>query len=146
MIGSINIDHLQWIKNKTIEGIIHEKTVKLLNSNIFVNKQENKEITKKIEDALKNNGSNKYFYGKDFNYLHAENNFIQYEDTKGSLILPQLNVLGEHQIDNITTAIMTARTLFNVKDDDIKKAITNIDLKGRLQEIKHGKLKEYAKK
>ena len=32
------------------------------------------------------------------------------------------------------------------KDDDIKKAITNIDLKGRLQEIKHGKLKEYAKK
>ena len=95
MIGSINIDHLQWIKNKTIEGIIHEKTVKLLNSNIFVNKQ--------------------------------------------------LNVLGEHQIDNITTAIMTARTLFNVKDDDIKKAITNIDLKGRLQEIKHGKLKEYAK-
>ena len=83
----------------------------------------NKKITKKIEDALKNNGSNKYFYGKDFNYLHAENNFIQYEDAKGSLILPQLNVLGEHQIDNITTAIMTARTLFNVKDDDIKKAI-----------------------
>ena len=145
MIGSINIDHLKWIKNKTIEGIIHEKTVKLLNSNIFVNKQENKEITKKIEDALKNNDSNKYFYGKDFNYLHAENNFIQYEDTKGSLILPQLNVLGEHQIGNISTAIMTARTLFNVKDDDIKKAITNIDLKGRLQEIKHGKLKEYAK-
>ena len=61
------------------------------------------------------------------------------------MILPQLNVLGEHQIDNISTAIMTARTLFNVKDDDIKKAITNIDLKGRLQEIKHGKLKEYAK-
>ena len=47
MIGSINIDHLQWIKNKTIEGIIHEKTVKLLNSNIFVNKQENKKNYKK---------------------------------------------------------------------------------------------------
>ena len=100
---------------------------------------------KKIGDALKKNGSNKYFYGKDFNYLHAENNFMQYEDAKGSLILPQLNVLGEHQLDNVSTAIMTARTLFNVKDDDIKKAITNIDLKGRLQEIKHGKLKEYAK-
>ena len=145
MIGSINIDHLKWIKNKTIEGIIHEKTVKLLNSNIFVSKQENKEITKKIDEALKKNESNKYFYGKDFNYLHAENNFIQYEDAKGSLILPQPNVLGEHQLDNVSTAIMTSRTLFNVKDDDIKKAITNIDLKGRLQEIKHGKLKEYAK-
>ena len=145
IISSINIDHLQWIKNKTIEGIIYEKTIKLLNSNIFINKQENKEISKKIENALKENGSRKYFYGKDFNFLHAENNFIQYEDSKGSLILPQLNVLGEHQLENISTAIMTSRTLFNVKDDDIKKAVTKIDLKGRLQEIKYGKLKKYTK-
>ena len=52
IISSINIDHLQWIKNKTIDGIIHEKTIKLLNSNIFVNKQENKEISKRIEGCL----------------------------------------------------------------------------------------------
>ena len=37
IIGSIGLDHLQWIQNKTVEGIIHEKTVSLLNSNIFVN-------------------------------------------------------------------------------------------------------------
>ncbi len=145
IISSINIDHLQWIKNKTIEGIIHEKTVKLLNSNIFVNKQENKEILVKIKNALKNNQSNKYFYGEDFNYLHAENNFILYEDPKGSLILPPPNILGEHQLSNISTAIMVARTLFNIKDNDIKKAVTNIELKGRLQEIKTGKLKELAR-
>ena len=145
IISSINIDHLQWIKNKTIEGIIHEKTVKLLNSNIFVNKQENKEILVKIKNALKNNQSNKYFYGEDFNYLHAENNFILYEDPKGSLILPPPNILGEHQLGNISTAIMVARTLFNIKDNDIKKAVTNIELKGRLQEIKTGKLKELAR-
>jgi dihydrofolate synthase/folylpolyglutamate synthase len=144
IISSINIDHLQWIKNKTIEGIIHEKTVKLLNSNIFVNKQENKEILVKIKNALKNNQSNKYFYGEDFNYLHAENNFILYEDPKGSLILPPPNILGEHQLGNISTAIMVARILFNIKDNDIKKAVTNIELKGRLQEIKTGKLKELA--
>lgn len=145
IISSINIDHLQWIKNKTIEGIIHEKTVKLLNSNIFVNKQENKEILIKIKNALKNNQSNKYFYGEDFNYLHAENNFILYEDPKGSLILPPPNILGEHQLGNISTAIMVARTLFNIKDNDIKKAVTNIELKGRLQEIKTGKLKKLAR-
>ena len=145
IISSINIDHLQWIKNKTIEGIIHEKTVKLLNSNIFVNKQENKEILVKIKNALKNNQSNKYFYGEDFNYLHAENNFILYEDPKGSLILPPPNILGEHQLGNMSTAIMVARILFNIKDNDIKKAVTNIELKGRLQEIKTGKLKELAR-
>ena len=36
-------------KNKTIDGIIHEKTAKLLNSNIFINKQENLQIRNKIE-------------------------------------------------------------------------------------------------
>ena len=142
IIGSIGLDHLQWIENKTIEGVIHEKTVKLLNSNIFINKQENKEITSKIENALQNNKSIKYFFGKDFNILKAENSFIQYEDVQGSIILPEPSVLGEHQLANISTSIVAARKLFNIKDKDIKNGITKIDLKGRLQEIKSGKLKK----
>ena len=142
IIGSVGLDHLQWIKNKTIEGIIHEKTVNLLNSNIFVNKQDNKEITLKIESALKNNQSRKYFFGKDFNILKAENSFIQYEDSQGLIILPEPNILGDHQLSNISTSIATARKLFNIKDQDIKNGIIKIDLKGRLQEIKSGKLKK----
>ena len=142
IIGPIGLDHLQWIKNKTIDGVIYEKTAKLLNSNIFVNKQENKEITSKIEKALENNQSNKYFFGKDFNILRAENGFIQYEDHKSSIILPEPNVLGDHQLENISTSIAAARELFNIKDQDIKTGITKIELKGRLQEIKSGKLKD----
>ena len=142
IIGSVGLDHLQWIKNKTIEGIIHEKTVNLLNSNIFVNKQDNKEITSKIESALKNNQSKKYFFGKDFNILKAENSFIQYEDSQGLIILPEPNILGDHQLSNISTSIATSRKLFNIKDKDIKNGIIKIDLKGRLQEIKFGKLKK----
>jgi len=142
IIGSIGLDHLQWIENKTIEGVIHEKTVKLLNSNIFINKQENKEITSKIENALQNNKSIKYFFGKDFNILKAENSFIQYEDVQGSIILPEPSVLGDHQLANISTSIVAARKLFNIKDKDIKNGITKINLKGRLQEIKSGKLKK----
>ena len=145
IIGSINIDHLSWLENKTIEEIIHQKTSKLLTSKIFINKQENKKISLKIKDALKNNKSEQYFYKKNFNYLQAENSFIQYEDNKGSLILPQPNILGEHQLANISTAIMTSRTIFNVKDESIKRAVISIDLKGRLQEIKSGKLKTLAK-
>ena len=41
LVGVIHTDHLQWLKNKTIDSIIYEKTSKLLNSNIFVNKQLN---------------------------------------------------------------------------------------------------------
>ena len=64
LIGVIHTDHMQWLKNKTIDGIIHEKTSKLLNSNIFVNKQLNEEIRSKIENALLSNSSNKYFLVK----------------------------------------------------------------------------------
>ena len=142
IIGSIGLDHLQWIENKTVEGIIHEKTVNLLNSNIFVNKQDNEEITSKIEYALNNNRSKKYFFGKDFNILKAENSFIQYEDAQGSIILPEPNILGDHQLTNIGTSIIVARKLFNIKDHDIKNSIKKIHLKGRLQEIKSGKLKK----
>ena len=141
LCGTFALDHIQWLKNKTIDGVIYEKTAKLLNSNIFVNKQENKGITSKIKKALENNQSNKYFFGKDFNILKAENSFIQYEDDQGSIILPEPNILGNHQLANISTSVATARKLFNIKDQDIKTGITKIELKGRLQEIKSGKLK-----
>ena len=113
-----------------------------LNSNIFVNKQENKEITNKIEKALEYNKSNKFFFGSDFNILKAENGFIQYQDQLGEIILPEPNLLGDHQLGNISTSIAASRKLFNVKDEHIKKGVTKIELKGRLQEIKSGKLKD----
>ncbi len=142
ILGSIGLDHLKWIKNKTIDGVIYEKTVKLLNSNIFVNKQENNKIILKIQKALENNQSKKYFCDVDFNILRFENNFIQYEDDLGSILLPEPSVLGDHQLGNISTSIAVARKLFNTKDQDIKKGITKIELKGRLQEITSGKLKD----
>ena len=141
LIGYINYDHISWLDNKTLDGIIHEKTVKLLNSNIFVNKQENPSIAEKIEKALTNNKSNKYFFGKNFNILKAENGFIQYQDELGEMLLPKPNLLGDHQLGNISTVIAASRKLFNVKDEDIKKGITKIELKGRLQEITSGRLK-----
>ena len=145
IITSINIDHLQWIDNKTIEGIIHEKTIKLLNSKIFISKQENEKISLKIKYALKNNKSDKFYYGKDFSYFNTNNNIFNYKDLNGSIILPPPNILGRHQLGNISTAIMVAKTIFDIKNDDIKKAVTNIDINGRLQEIKKGKLKLLAK-
>ena len=142
LIGYINLDHISWLKNKTIDGIIHEKTTKLLNSNIFVNQQENKEISLKIKNALNKNLSKKFFFGKDFNICRRENSFIQYQDHLGEIIIPEPNLLGDHQLGNISTSIAASRKLFNVKDDHIKKGVTKIELKGRLQEIKSGKLKK----
>ncbi len=144
MIGVIHTDHLQWLKNKTIDGIIYEKTSKLLNSNIFVNKQMNEEIRSKIENSLSKNSSNKYFFGKDFNITKVENNFVHYQDDNGEILLPEPNLLGEHQLYNVSTSIAASRKIFNVKDEHIKSGITNVQLKGRLQELKSGKLKDIS--
>ena len=146
LIGLIHIDHLHWLKNKTIDGIIHEKTSKLLNSNIFINRQLNEEIRVKIEETLKNNLSNKFFFGKEFNISKQENGFIHYQDNIGEIILPEPNVLGDHQLYNISTSIAASRKIFNIEDEHIKKGITNIKLKGRLQELYSGKLKDISDK
>ena len=142
LLGVIHNDHFHWLDNKSIDGVIHEKTTKLLNSNIFINKQVTDEIRQKIEVSLGQNTSNKYYFGKDFNISNSENSFIQYQDELGELILPEPNILGDHQLYNISTSIAASRKIFNVKDQDIKLGIQNIGLKGRLQEIKSGKLKD----
>ncbi len=146
LIGVIHNDHFQWLENKSIEGVIYEKTNKLLNSNIFINKQVNNEIRDQIEKSLEKNSSKKYFFGKDFNITNSENGFIQYQDRLGEMVLPEPNVLGNHQLYNISTSIAASRKIFNIKDNDIINGIQNISLKGRLEEIKSGKLKTIAGK
>ncbi len=142
LIGVIHNDHFQWLENKSIEGVIYEKTVKLLNSNIFINKQVNNEIRDKIEKSLEKNTSNKYFFGKDFNIAKSENGFIQYQDQLGELVLPEPSILGDHQLYNISTSIAASRNIFNIKDENIIDGVKNVSLKARLEEIKSGKLKD----
>ena len=144
LIGVIHNDHFQWLENKSIEGVIYEKTANLLNSNIFINKQVNNEIRDKIEKSLEKNTSNKYFFGKDFNIAKSENGFIQYQDQLGELVLPEPSILGDHQLYNISTSIAASRKIFNIKDEHIVNGIKSISLKARLEEIKSGKLKNTA--
>ncbi|WP_440938468.1 bifunctional folylpolyglutamate synthase/dihydrofolate synthase [Candidatus Pelagibacter sp.] len=144
IVCSISKDHLDWLpKNQqTIEKIVFEKTSSLLNSNIVVSKQNSVETTESIKKSISQNLSNKLFFNEDYSYSNGENGFFYYEDKFGGLKLPLPNILGQFQLENISTAIATIRQLnLEVKDDDIKNAITKIESIGRLQEIKSGKIK-----
>ena len=148
VVTSISKDHLDWLpKNEqTIEKIVFEKTSSLLNSNIIVSKQNSIETTRLIEKTINKNLSKKLYFNEDFSYSNGENGFFYYEDKFGGLKLPIPNILGQFQLENISTAIATLRLLdFNIKDDDIKKGLTKIKSLGRLQEIKSGKLKTLVK-
>ena len=149
IVTSISLDHLDWLpKNEqTVEKIVFEKTSTLLNSNIIIARQNSKETTECIKKTILNNSSNKLFFNVDYSYSTMENEFFYYEDKFGGLKLPIPNVLGQFQLENVSTAIVTLRALNNlkIKDDHIKQGITKIKSIARLQEIKSGKLKDLVK-
>ena len=148
VVCSISKDHLDWLPKdqQTIEKIVFEKTSSLLNSNIIVSKQNSVKTTESIKKSISQNLSNKLFFNEDYSYSNEENGFFYYEDKFGGLKLPLPNILGQFQLENISTAIATIRQLnLEVKDDDIKNAITKIESIGRLQEIKSGKIKDLIK-
>ncbi|MDC2997597.1 bifunctional folylpolyglutamate synthase/dihydrofolate synthase [Candidatus Pelagibacter sp.] len=145
IVCSISKDHLDWLPKgqKTIKQIVFEKTSSLLNSNIIVSKQNSVETNESIKKSISQNLSNKLFFNEDYSYSNGENGFFYYEDKFGGLKLPLPNILGQFQLENISTAIATIRQLnLEIKDDDIKKGITKIKSIGRLQEIKSGKIKD----
>ena len=148
VVCSCSIDHTDWLPKdeRTIEKIIFEKTSTLLNSNIIVAKQSAKETMNCIKKTISQNPSDKVFFNDDFSYSINENDFFYYEDKLGGLKLPMPNVLGQYQLENISTAIATLRTLdIGIKDEHIQRGVTKISSLARLQEIKSGKLKELVK-
>jgi len=146
IVTVIGLDHLDWLpkEQQTIERIIFEKTSTLLNSKIIVAKQTSNKINKSIENIIKNNSSKKIIFSKDYNYILKENNFFYFEDEFGGLKLPMPNLPGEFQLENVSTAIATARQLtdYKILDKHIKNGITKIESVARLQELKFGKLKD----
>ena len=149
IITSIGLDHLDWLpeNEQTVEKIIFEKTSTLLNSNIVVAKQGTNSITENIKKSILKNKSKKIFHNENYRFSYRENDFFYYEDEFGGIKLPMPNVKGQFQLENISTAIATARIIknFDIKDTQIKLGITKINSTARLQEIKSGKLKELVK-
>ena len=148
IVTSISRDHLDWLpKNEqTIEKIVFEKTSTLLNSNIIVAKQNSKETMNCIKKTIFQNHSKKIYFNYDFSYSIGENDFFYYEDKLGGLKLLKPNVRGQYQLENISTAIATLRTLnLNIKDEHIKNGLQKINNVARLQEVNSGKLKDLVK-
>ena len=149
IITAIGFDHLDWLpkEEQTIKKIIFEKTSTLLNSKIIIAKQSTNEIYNIIKNTIENNSSKKTFFNKDYSFVSKENDFFYFEDEFGNLKLPKPNLLGEFQLENISTAIAAARQLtdYVVTDEHIKSGITKIESIARLQELKSGKLKYLTK-
>jgi len=149
IVTSIGLDHLDWLpeEEQTVEKIVFEKTSNLLNSKIIIAKQSSDQVSNHIQNTIKNNLSKKIFFNKHYNFSFKENDFFYFEDELGGIKLPKPNLHGKFQLENISTAIATARQLtdYPITDENIKNSITKIESIARLQEIKSGKLKNLVK-
>jgi len=121
VVTSMGLDHLDWLpeNEKTIEKIIYEKTSTLLNSNIIVAKQSSRKITEQIKQTISSNQSQKKFFNEEYSYSLNDNNFFYYEDKIGGIKLPSPNVNGQFQLENVSTAIATLRSISQLKIKEV---------------------------
>ena len=149
IITPIGLDHLDWLpkNHQTIEKIIFEKTSTLLNSKIIIAKQSSKTIVNQIKEVLNQNSSKKYFFNEDYNIELNKEDSIFYKDKIGCIELLNPNIKGQFQLENISTAIASLRSInkFGITEEHIKKGTTKIEIIARLQEITKGNLKNLVK-
>ena len=145
IIMPIGFDHKDFLIKGTIDEIVYEKCSHLLNGSKIVVSEQKENVLKNIKKNISKNSSLKFIFGKDYKYTIVNNGFV-YKDKKGEINLPYPNLLGDFQISNVSTAIVTIRNLeqFKVKESHIRDAITKIRSEGRLQFIKEGKLRKYV--
>ena len=140
IISPISWDHLNWTKTrkrnfKTLKEIVFEKT-SFLKSAVYVSKQDPK-VLKLIKYNLRNNRSDKFFYGSDFKIIKRNKKYF-YKDNLHYFQIKS-NLIGDYMYENIAPAIKLALDN-NIPINTIKKGLLKVDIKGRLQILKKGKL------
>ena len=140
IICPISWDHLNWTKTKkrnfkTLKEIVFEKT-SFIKSKVYVAKQDPK-VLNLIKYNLKNNHSEKFFYGSDFRIIKKNKRYF-YKDNVYYFQIKS-NLIGDYMYENMAPAIKLALDN-NIPINTIKKGLLKIDIKGRLQIVRKGKL------
>ena len=146
IITPISIDHQEFL-GKNIFGIANEKLgIIKKDSHVIISKQE-KIILSHIKRKLKTNKNDKLFFQKNFNIINKNKNTFTLEYNKNKNIFKKPNLLGEHQIENVSTAIATIFKLnalgYSFSNKIINKGILKTKWPGRLEQGKLKNIKVY---
>ena len=138
IITPISYDHQEYL-GKTLKKITKEKLgIIKKSSSIIIGKQE-KVIENYILKKLKKNKNKKFFFGKNFKILKINNKTFSMILNKKKLYFKRPLLLGEHQIENSTLAIVAAFELkkvgYNINNNIINKALIKTIWKGRLEKL-----------
>ncbi len=139
IITSISIDHEEFLGN-TLKKIATEKLGIIKNTNNVVIAKQNKEVQNFIFKKLKNM-NDVYYFNKDYKFktIDRKKFIYQFQDIKKKFSKPSLE--GDHQIENVSTAITTALILkknnYNIKLSLLEKSICSTKWPGRIEIVKY---------
>jgi dihydrofolate synthase/folylpolyglutamate synthase len=146
IITPIGIDHQEFL-GKSILKITNEKLgIIKKNSNIIISKQK-ENIATHIMKKIKHKKNSKLFFKKDYDIISKNRNkfTLKYKDKKISFNNPTL--IGNHQIENASTAVTTILKLNELGYSFSKKIINTGLIKttwpGRLEKGKLGNITVY---
>ncbi len=136
---NINKQHLNFLKEKTLESVIKEDVAYLSNfSNIYIGKQ-TPYVLKKIKGHLRKNSS-KITYPNKWKLI-KKGNFFYYQDKNTKIKLDTKNVYSKGMFENVCLAIKIALDL-NISKKVIQKTLPLLCFEGRFQYLNKGKIKK----
>ena len=136
IITPISYDHEEYLGN-TLKKITNEKLgIVKKSSSIIIGKQ-TKEVKNYILKKLKNNVNKKLFFGNNFNILKINKKKFSITKNNKKLYFNKPSLLGEHQIENATIAIIAIYEIkkmgYKIKKNLINKGLVNASWPGRLE-------------
>ena len=135
---NINKQHLNFLKQKTLDEVIREDVGFLSNfTNIYIGKQ-TPYVLKKIKKLLKTNKS-KIIYPNTWKLTKTGNQYY-YQDRKFKIKLNTKNVYSKGMFENVCLAIKVALDL-NIDKKVVQKTLPSLSFEGRFQYINTGKIK-----
>ena len=140
VISSISNDHHDFLGD-TIEKIAYEKAgIIKANTPVVIGRQPFTEALDILVEQAGQHDAPTFIYNKDWN-IESKNNKIYYTDPDGEVILEPLKIHGDFQIYNLGLAIATVKQIeaTNINDALIKNNHLEINLPGRVQQIRSGK-------
>jgi len=146
IITPISIDHQEFLGENILKIVDEKLGIIKKESSIIVSKQE-KKILSHIENKLKNNKNDKLFFQKNFKVINKNKKTFTLEYKNKKNIFKKPNLLGEHQIENASTAVTAILKLnelgYSFSKEIINKGILKTKWPGRLELGKLGDIKVY---
>ncbi|MFL1780368.1 Bifunctional folylpolyglutamate synthase/dihydrofolate synthase [Candidatus Hepatincolaceae symbiont of Richtersius coronifer] len=141
---TIDYDH-QELLGSTLKQIAWEKAGIIKNSAILVSDYQKDAVAEELKECSIQNGKKLIIGGKDYKIIkdpneltlkiQKYNNLADQTIIKLNDIANNIGLLGEHQINNASLAVVALSQVVDISLQNIKEGISNTRWQGRLQEV-----------